>query len=297
MSYCFGKLSISREVRRVTRQQLEGALKEILNLSERDRSTAVHEARKCIKRVRALIRLVRPAVGNAFYKRENAALREAAHRMAEIRDAHVRAQTIQKVIARSRSRRPAFTRIRKKIFVRLQQVLAESGQNDWCKHVATDIERAICRLPKWPLKKLKPKSLRDGLARACKKARRALAAARRKTSAAKLHELRKRIKDLSYALQLLGGNRPAPIKALDKRMSDLGDKLGSDHDLTVLLAARHDYPLPEQSDWGDLEIALAPSRLRSNRAALRVATKHLKRKPGAFADFVFDRWDKWRSSR
>jgi hypothetical protein len=98
-------------------------------------------------------------------------------------------------------------------------------------------------------------------------------------------------------VQLLSGNRPAPIKALDKRMRDLGDKLGNDHDLTILLAARHDQPLPEPADWTNLEKALAPSRLRSNRAALQLATRILNRKPGALADFVFDRWDKWRSSR
>ena len=80
--------------------------------------------------------------------------------------------------------------------------------------------------------------MRSGLKAACKKARRALAVARRSATDANLHELRKRVKDLWYDLRLLGGDRPPPIEALTKRLRDLGQKLGDDHDLAMLLAAR-----------------------------------------------------------
>ena len=288
MSYRLRKKSIDREVHRVALQQLEGALKEVLTVAEQGRSTAVHEARKHIKKVRALIRLLRPAMGNAFCKGENAALRKAAQRISSIRDAHVRVQTIKKLMTRSRAHRAEFARIREAMVARLQQVLDESRQSDWCKHVAADIERAICSLNDWPLKRLKAKSIRHGLKTACKKARHAVVAARREASDANLHELRKGIKDLWYDLQLLGGNRPAPIKALTKSMRDLGEKLGNDHDLAMLLGARDDNPLPDPADWAALEKTLASHRPQSQRAALRLATTVLNRKPGAFADFVFD---------
>jgi CHAD domain-containing protein len=92
----------------------------------------VHEARKHLKKVRALIRLLRPATGEAFYKDENAAMRQAAGRMSSIRDSHVRVQTIEKLTAKSGKRRTpaAFARIRtamadqKQIRVGLQIKLA-----------------------------------------------------------------------------------------------------------------------------------------------------------------------------
>jgi hypothetical protein len=80
----------------------------------------------------------------------------------------------------------------------------------WRKQVAADIERALCRLSNWPLKGLKLKSIRDGLESSFKKARRALADARRDASDANLHELRKNVKDVWYDLRLLAGNRPPP---------------------------------------------------------------------------------------
>ena len=95
MSYRLRKKSLVREVRRVAREELEGTLKELLTVNDQARSTAVHEARKHLKKVRALIRLLRPATGKAFYKDENAAMRKAAQRMSSIRDSHVRVQTIE----------------------------------------------------------------------------------------------------------------------------------------------------------------------------------------------------------
>ena len=90
---------------RVAREELEGTLKELLTVNDQARSTAVHEARKHLKKARALIRLVRPATGDAFYKDENAALRKAAQRMSSIRDSHVLVQTIEKLTVKSGKRR------------------------------------------------------------------------------------------------------------------------------------------------------------------------------------------------
>ena len=114
MSYRLRKKSLAREALRVAREELEGTLKELLTVDDQARSTAVHEARKHLKKVRALIRLLRPATGKAFYKEENAAMRKTAQRMSPIRDSHVRVQTIEKLTVRSGKRRaPAsFARIR-----------------------------------------------------------------------------------------------------------------------------------------------------------------------------------------
>jgi hypothetical protein len=78
------------------------------------------------------------------------------------------------------------------------------------------MERALCRLDKWPLKRPRTKSIRSGLKAACNKARRALAVARRIVTNANPHELRKTVKDLWYDLRLLGGDRPPPIETMTK---------------------------------------------------------------------------------
>ena len=203
-------------------------------------------------------------------------MRKAAERMSSIRDSHVRVQTIEKLTAKSGKRRTpaAFARIRTAMAARLRQVIEESEKEDWSKQAAVDIERPLGSLDKWPLKRLTTKSVRSGLKAACKKARRALAVARRSATDVNLHELRKTVKDLWYDLRLLGGDRPPPIVALTKRLRDLGHRLGDDHDLAMLLAARDDNPLPEPADWETLEKATNLRRPRLQRARFV-----LRRKP------------------
>jgi CHAD domain-containing protein len=293
MSYGLRKKSLAREVHRVAREELEGALKEALTVTDQDRGIAVHEARKHLKKMRALLRLLQPATGKAFYKLENAAMRKAAQTMSSIRDSHVRVQTIRKLTTRRAPR--AFGRIQAALAARLRQATEKAENEDWSKKAASEMEHALCRVDDWPLKRVRTKSLRSGLKAAYKKARCALEVARRDPTDANLHELRKRVKDLWYHLRLLRGKRPVPIAVLIRQLRDLGQKLGDDHDFAMLLAARADNPLPNPVDWEKLEKAVASRRPRLQRAALRLASKTMMRQSGAFADFVVSRWKAWRS--
>jgi CHAD domain-containing protein len=172
MSYRLRKKSLARQVRRVAREELEGTLKELLTVNDQARSTAVHEARKHLKKVRTLIRLLRPATGEAFYKDENAAMRKAAQRMSSIRDSHVRVQTIKKPIAKSGKHRApaAFARIEAAMDARLRQVIEESEKEDWSKQAAVDIERPLGSL-ETPYDEIDPKRtegrLQEGAASPC----------------------------------------------------------------------------------------------------------------------------------
>src|ERR1041384_5148276 len=54
-----------------------------------DPDEATHDARKRTKKLRALLRLVRPELGDDVYRRENRALRDASRRLSGVRDAWV----------------------------------------------------------------------------------------------------------------------------------------------------------------------------------------------------------------
>ncbi|MCW2996433.1 MAG: domain containing protein, partial [Conexibacter sp.] len=65
-----------------------------------DATTAVHDARKDIKKARALLRLARPDLDGKAYKRENTALREIARSLSAAREADVLAETLELVAPR-----------------------------------------------------------------------------------------------------------------------------------------------------------------------------------------------------
>ena len=61
---------------------------------------AIHDTRKALKRLRALVRLLRAELGERRYKREHAILRDAARRLAGARDAEVMVGTLDALLER-----------------------------------------------------------------------------------------------------------------------------------------------------------------------------------------------------
>ena len=52
-------------LRRIVKKQIEGALSELTAVRGKSRDESVHEARKAMKKVRAVLRLVRPQIDAA----------------------------------------------------------------------------------------------------------------------------------------------------------------------------------------------------------------------------------------
>src|SRR5215218_10746502 len=104
------RLSIADDVpgsvRMCAREQLAAAA-ERLEHADEDAVKAVHEARKHLKKTRALLRLVRPALGRKAYRRENDALRDAGLALSGTRDADVRVATAAALAEHAAGRLPA----------------------------------------------------------------------------------------------------------------------------------------------------------------------------------------------
>jgi CHAD domain len=89
-------------VRRVARGQLDLAADQLAGKGEGDLDTAVHESRKAFKRLRALVRVARDALGDEAYRRENVAFRDAGRRLSATRDAAVMVETLDDLTERYR---------------------------------------------------------------------------------------------------------------------------------------------------------------------------------------------------
>ena len=82
------------EVRRIARGRIDHAIDELSGNSENSRAKAVHEARKDMKKLRGLLRLVRGELGGETFARENACFRDAARELAGARDRDVMLETL-----------------------------------------------------------------------------------------------------------------------------------------------------------------------------------------------------------
>jgi CHAD domain-containing protein len=241
---------------------------------------AVHEARKALKRLRALLRVSRDFLGDERYRRENVILRDAGRSLSGARDTQVLLDTLDDLAERFPGEVPdgAWSRLRDAMSAEAQSAEADHDSDGGAAGALAD---ARARVATWPLPdRGGPGSLASGLRRIYRRGRRALRAAAAQPSTENLHELRKRAKDLWYAAQLLRPASPKRMRTLGLRAHRLSDLLGDDHDLAVLLDRARAQP--ELLDPGELELlARVIERRREllQREALARAARLYRRKP------------------
>src|SRR2546427_12896448 len=91
--------SVRDGLARISGELIQRALARI-ECAGKNRAEDLHQVRVTIKRLRALLRLVRPVISEAFCDRENRRLKDIADRLAFFRDTTVSRQTLA-TLARS----------------------------------------------------------------------------------------------------------------------------------------------------------------------------------------------------
>jgi hypothetical protein len=262
----------ARGLRRMALGQLDFAIEQLEGdpdgvLAE----NAVHETRKSLKRMRALIRLLGGELGDGVAARENAVLRDAGRRLAGPRDAEVLVDALDGLVLDHPGKladRAGVGLLRARLVAEregaLQQTLADAATR---AQVLGDLRAARERVSKWRLPDREGiQAVEAGLSRIYRQGRRRRRRAARSKGdrAVAMHMWRKRVKDLRYAAEMLdrleptgrhnarqkpagGGSRKrrgvrtetSAIRRTARRADELGELLGEEHDL-VLLATRLD---------------------------------------------------------
>jgi CHAD domain-containing protein len=235
--------SISEGITRNVRRQIEKALKHLGDPSIATQEDGpspkldVGEVRRCFKRVRAALRLVRDELGDDRYHAENYCLRDAARPLTRIRDAEILVETadeLRQQFPRALGPR-SFSRIHQALVANQHAVSRRLLEEERvCATVAGIATSALTRFAAWKLERDGWAALEPGVRRVYRTARRALAAAVERSSVARLHELRKQSKYLWHQLQLLEPRLTGADKELDPKLHQLSTLLGDDHDLAVL---------------------------------------------------------------
>ncbi len=222
---------------------------------------AVHEARKRLKEVRAVLRLARRGMRKGEAKAAQTALRDSGRRLAPVRDAEVVLATLDRL----RGHDDLVAGFRSELLEDLDRARADIGSPEVVEAALAGLRAIREAAPSWRLD-VDAEVLTDGVARTHRTGRKALAA----TLAAPgddeaLHEWRKRVKDSWYHLLLLRAAWRPTIVALADEAHVISEALGTDHDL-VVLEARF---TGRRSEVGDEEAAELARRLEAAREPLR----------------------------
>jgi CHAD domain-containing protein len=250
-----------------------------------DSSELVHEARKAIKRMRALARLLRHELGEPEFKRVNSSLRDAGRRLAGTRDAQVRLATLTSLTDRH-SKALAREGIGL-LSARLERERAQSDEPSDNAEVLEDIAAMRRQLARWNLADRDFEDLAPGLRRIYREGRHrhARVECEHARDAQDLHDWRKRVKSLYYALDTLGGKRAKGARKATRRADRLGDLLGEEHDLWMLRIYVEEHPDAFGADTAardELLDRIERGRRRLRARALRLGARLYRHGPGKF---------------
>ncbi len=263
---------------------------------EAQTAAAVHETRKALKRLRALMRTLRPELGEEAFERENAVLRDCARKLAGARDAEVIVGTLDGLLARhpkQLAQLPALRQLRAQLAAErdliARRTMADPGARSEISGRLRDVRASV---GEWSLGGDGMAAAEPGLERLYRQGRRRLARARRRgADGRELHLWRKRVKDLRYAAEMLerrgaGGRAQAGwIHKLAARADELGEVLGEEHDLALLAERVRGAREPFADDRRARKTLLKVIRRRRRRLrerALRKGERIFRRSPKQF---------------
>jgi CHAD domain-containing protein len=209
--------------------RIDHALAELRGESDSTPEEAVHEARKDLKKLRALLRMARDELGDDSFRRENTCFRDAGRELAGVREDDVLLDTLKALGL------PAGMQwdLRK----RIQAQRGNDGSDERGRATAAVVgmlREARGRVDNWPLERDSFDALRPGLERTYRRGRRDFRAAQAEPTVESLHQWRKRVKELWYQHTVLRRLWPPVMQAVGDEAHELANRLGDDHDLAML---------------------------------------------------------------
>lgn len=264
---------------------VDDSLSRLDDLEPANVNRSIHDTRKNCKKGRALARLVRPALGDA-YVAINRAQRDAAHVLAPFRDPHAILASFDALVASTPEMIPETG------VSGVRAVLAHRSSE--ATHALLGPERHRLRETRRLLVSLREQTkslaiphdfsaMRGGLKRTYKRGRAGLEATMKTPHNAAFHEWRKRVKYLWYQMRLVREAAPSILKPLAHSLHDLSDALGDGHDLSILLDATAD--MDSRIPGLELKAARVMARERKSdleRRAIAMGRRPYVERPAAF---------------
>lgn len=262
---------------------------------EADSAEAVHGARKDMKKLRTVLRLLRDALGQKRYRRENARFRDAARALSGPRDAEVKLATLEALVEHADGLPEDAVERWRKILDRDREAATNAARDEPTVAAATvQIEAGLEEIRSWDLEDNSWKTIGPALTRTYRRGRKAMKAAAAGDEA-DFHQWRKRAKDLWYELRLLSDAWPGPLGATAEEAHQLSELLGDHHDLAVLREDLRQRNLGEEESAG-LEAAIDHRQEELAAEAFSLGRRLYAERPQDFGRRLRRYWKAWRLS-
>jgi CHAD domain-containing protein len=278
------------EARRIARELLTDAAG-CLEKGGADPHTAIHDARKSIKRTRALYRLI-ASEAEDFQAVENERLRDIARELSHLRDSAALAETTD-YLEQETDEKQAKTAIRRlgRTMKKRRDRIAGAKQEIAETMAATaarlrNAAEAVDHLNVPKLRKQAIDCIATGWRKTSMKARKALAACEDATADEPFHELRKRAQDRYMQAALLTSVWQSGMHSIQRQAKALVDILGREHDLAVLAAQVRDQRDKSPEEREQVLQSIAAEQQKLQQSAREAGRQIFDGKPKRDAEIV-----------
>ncbi len=249
------------------------------------RPEAIAVARRRMKKLRGLLRLARPALGEECYRKENWRYRDCGRALSRRRDASAAIEALDLLDASEPASKPADMEIiaprdLTSVPSQLRATLSDRRNRlapvaacdpDPAERVLAELKAGRLQLGALPLATLDPQTCVAGLSRIYRQAAAGLGRVRSQPDTAAFHDWRKRVKYHWMHLRLIRDIWPAPLNARALHCKRLSDLLGDANDLAVLKAVLDGDPALGSMADDPGELAARIGRARSTLHAQALA--------------------------
>jgi CHAD domain-containing protein len=252
----------------------------------------VHRVRTTCKRMRALLRMTRPALRESTYRRENARYRDLARLAGSARDARVALDTFDALVGDEPDELARAAGLRARLDEHLRAVGAPSDPFVALTEIRPALAEAWTALRDLKLRGKGFELIGPGYIRTYQLGLKAQERAYERPSAELFHEWRKQAKYGLYQTQLLRDVWPKVMRERRRAFAELGEDLGTEHDLYVLRGELRELGGGDQLE--DLLRDLRHQREQLRRRCLRQGDRLYVESPRAHLRRIRGLWTAWR---
>ncbi|MBZ6379489.1 hypothetical protein B5C34_07530 [Pacificimonas flava] len=297
MAYRFlaSDASVEAGLRRIAGEQIDKALATLRDGTEAEEEK-VHDLRKRCKKLRGLIRIVRPSF--PAYQEENAFFRDLARSLSDLRDAKVMQDCYDRICnayddALDRSELGS---VRRNLTARRDDIRERQSLQARLADAESALTDARERAKSWSLDGSGWDVLTGGLAKTYSRGVSAMEKAEENAEPRRLHEWRKRTKYHWYHMRLLEEVWPPMMSERADQAHALSDDLGDHHDLALFV----DLLTEDAGRYGPVEkvdvlTGLAGKLMaRLERTALDLGPKLYAETEDDLLARIGSYWESWR---
>jgi CHAD domain-containing protein len=282
------KAAIGPAVRAIAGSILAGARTAITD-PERSHQDAVHDFRRTMKQWRALMRLLEPFIPDAVQLRQEA--RDHARSLSRARDGQSALNAFDDLVDKGivLSERSTAT-----VRGRIEAIRGSEEESVLTPELRDAIiawlDSATAAIDQWPLDPFDFSSIAARLATGYREARRRIPGDWNSASAEDLHQLRQRVVDHRYQMELVEPLWPRHGRMWTEEAERLRDRLGRCQDLEIL--KRLTGPHQPLAHWRSrLTPACAERTTELSHRAARIALRLFAERPKAFRHRLETLWE------